>query len=446
VSMTNWLRSAPAGALICGLMPAPAGAITVQQVQSPGGLQAYLVEDHTTPVVAISFGFFGGSALDPAEKLGLSGLVSSTLDEGAGDLDSFAFQSELEDRAITIRFNVDPDMARGQLTTTSANVARGIELTRLTLTQPRFDNEPVERIRRQILVSLANRSERPGYIASRKLFEVLFGNHPYARPSEGVPETIAGIERADLVDWVKSRFARDRLIIGAAGDITPEDLGRAVDFIFSDLPETTGLDPQLPEADIPVKGQTVHVLKDLPQTIVYMGQKGIKREHPDWYIATVVDYVLGGGGFASRLMEEIREKRGLAYSVSSNLAPYDAGAIITAAVGTRAEQAGESLAIIRDEWKKMHDSGPTADEVAGAKQYLTGAWPLRFTSTGSIADILLAVQRDDLGLDYLDNRNSLVEAVTVEDAKRVARELYDPNALTVVIVGPENADASSPTP
>ncbi len=446
MSMTNWLRSAPAGALICGLMTAPAGAITVQQVQSPGGLQAYLVEDHTTPVVAISFGFFGGSALDPAEKLGLSGLVSSTLDEGAGDLDSFAFQSELEDRAITIRFNVDPDMARGQLTTTSANVARGIELTRLTLTQPRFDDEPVERIRRQILVSLANRSERPGYIASRKLFEVLFGNHPYARPSEGVPETIAGIERADLVDWVKSRFARDRLIIGAAGDITPEDLGRAVDFIFSDLPETTGLDPQLPEADIPVKGQTVHVLKDLPQTIVYMGQKGIKREHPDWYIATVVDYVLGGGGFASRLMEEVREKRGLAYSVSSNLAPYDAGAIITAAVGTRAEQAGESLAIIRDEWKKMHDSGPTADEVAGAKQYLTGAWPLRFTSTGSIADILLAVQRDDLGLDYLDNRNSLVEAVTVEDAKRVARELYDPNALTVVIVGPENADASSPTP
>ncbi len=446
MSMTNWLRSAPAGALICGLMTAPADAITVQQVQSPGGLQAYLVEDHTTPVVAISFGFFGGSALDPAEKLGLSGLVSSTLDEGAGDLDSFAFQSELEDRAITIRFNVDPDMARGQLTTTSANVARGIELTRLTLTQPRFDDEPVERIRRQILVSLANRSERPGYIASRKLFEVLFGNHPYARPSEGVPETIAGIERADLVDWVKSRFARDRLIIGAAGDITPEDLGRAVDFIFSDLPETTGLDPQLPEADIPVKGQTVHVLKDLPQTIVYMGQKGIKREHPDWYIATVVDYVLGGGGFASRLMEEVREKRGLAYSVSSNLAPYDAGAIITAAVGTRAEQAGESLAIIRDEWKKMHDSGPTADEVAGAKQYLTGAWPLRFTSTGSIADILLAVQRDDLGLDYLDNRNSLVEAVTVEDAKRVARELYDPNALTVVIVGPENADASSPTP
>ena len=444
MNMLCWTRAAVV--LSCGLLAAPAYAITVQQVHSPGGLDAYLVEDHTTPVVAISFGFAGGSALDPVDQLGLSDLVASLLDEGAGDLDSFTFQSELEDLAISIRYNVDPDMTRGRLTTTSANIARGIELTRLTLTAPRFDEEPVERIRRQILVSLANRMEQPGYIASRALFESLYGDHPYGRSSDGTPESIASIDREDMLNWVKSRFGRDRLIIGAAGDITPEALGRAVDQIFGELPETTGLNPQLPEANIPTGGRTVHVEKNLPQTVIYMGQKGIKREDPDWYTATVVDYVLGGGSFASRLMDEVREKRGLAYSVSTGLAPYDAGAIITAAVGTRAEQAGESLKIIRDEWKKMADSGPTAEEVADAKQYLTGAWPLRFTSTGSIADILLAVQRDKLGLDYLDKRNSLVEAVTVQDTRRVAHELYDPEALTVVIVGPENVDAAPVKP
>jgi zinc protease len=444
MNMTFWKRFVIACALAFASFAAPASAITVQQVQSPGGIQAYLVEDHTTPVVAISFGFFGGSALDPAEKAGLSDLVSSVLDEGAGDLDSFAFQSELEDRAISIRYNVDPDMTRGRLTTTSVNFSRGVELARLTLTEPRFDEEPVERIRRQILVSLARQAERPGYIASRKLFEVLFGDHPYARPNDGTAETISAIDRADMKNWVKRRFARDRLIIGAAGDITPEDLGQAIDFIFGGLPKTSGLNPQLPEANIPTKGQTVHVSKDLPQTVVYMGQRGIKREDPDWYTALVVDYILGGGSFASRLMEEVREKRGLAYSVSSSLAPYDAGAIITAAVGTRADQAGQSLAIMREEWAKMRESGPTADEVNDAKQYLTGAWPLRFTSTGSIADILLAVQRDNLGLDYLDMRNSFVEAVTLQDAKRVARDLYDPDGLSVVIVGPENVDGAGP--
>ena len=441
MNIVRWKRMAVAGAVLGGFFSAPALAITVQEVQSPGGLQAYLVEDHTTPVIAISFGFFGGSALDSEDHLGISDLVSSLLDEGAGDLDSFAFQSELEDRATSIRYNVDADMIRGQLTTTDANFARGVELTRLTLTAPRFDEEPVERIRRQILVSLANQAERPGYIASRKLFEVMFGDHPYARPSGGIPETVKAVDRADMIDWVKSRFARDRLIIGAAGDITPEDLGRAIDLIFGELPETTGLNPKLPEANIPLEGRTVHVSKDLPQTIVYMAQKGIKREDPDWYAATVVNYVLGGGSFASRLMEEVREKRGLAYSVSSSLSPYDSGAIMTAAVGTRAEQAGESLAIMRHEWEKMRDGGPTDDELRDAKQYLTGAWPLRFTSTGSIADILLAVQRDDLGLDYLDKRNSFIEAVTMQDAKRVARDLYNPDGLSVVIVGPENVDA-----
>lgn len=421
----------------------PAFAITVREVKSPGGITAYLAEDHTTPIVAITFGFKGGSAIDPEDQLGLSTMVTSLLDEGAGTLDSFAFQTELQDRAISLRFGADSDHVTGQLVTTTANAAKAYELTRLAMTQPRFDQEPVERIRRQILVGIQSRLESPGRIAGQRLVEELFGTHPYAREDEGKPETIKSITTDDLKGWVKSRFARDRLLVSASGDITPAQLGTVIDQMFGSLPATTGLKADLPPAPIvaPPGGKVVRIPKNLPQSVVYIGQKGLVREDPDWYTSQVVDYTFGGGSFASRLMDEVREKRGLAYSVGTGMAPYDAGAMMMASVGTRADQAEESLKVIRDEWRKMRDSGPTQEELDDAKQYLTGAWPLRFTSTGSIADILLAVQRDNLGLDYIDKRNSLIDGVTLEQARAFAKKFYEPENLVVVIVGPDMSQA-----
>ncbi len=418
------------------LFSTAAGAVTVKEVKSPGGLTAYLSEDHTVPIIAVSFLFNGGSALDPADKVGLSNLATSTIDEGAGPLDSFAFQSELQDKAISLRFDAAADDIRGRVVTTTPNAARAFELLHLALTQPRFDAEPVERIRRELLVGILSRDEDPSSVAQEKLWSTIFGNHPYARNEDGTENTMKAITVADLRAWVKSRFARDRVLIAVSGDITPADLGKAMDQIFGALPATTGLNATVPPAPVSTKGQVVRVTKNLPQTVIYIGQKGILRSDPDWYIATVVDYVFGGGGFQSRLMDEVREKRGLAYGVSTALVPYDAGAMMFAQVGTRADQAETSLKIIRDEWKKMHDAGPTEEELKTAKLYLTGAWPLRFTSTQSIAEMLLAVQKDKLGIDYLDKRNSLIEAVTLDDAKRLARRLYDPEGLTVVMVGP----------
>lgn len=420
---------------------APAFAVTVREVKSSGGVNAYLAEDHTTPIIAITFGFKGGSAIDPEAKLGLSGMVTSLLDEGAGPLDSFAFQTELADRAITLRFNADSDYITGQLVTTTPNAPKAYELLRLALTQPRFDQEPVERIRRQILVGIQSRLENPGRIAGQRLMEELFGKHPYAREDEGKPETVKTITVDDLRGWVKSRFARDRLLVSASGDITAAQLASTMDQIFGGLPATTGLNAEVPPAPIVGKGAVIRIHKNLPQSVIYIGQKGLIREDPDWYISQVVDYTFGGGSFASRLMDEVREKRGLAYSVGTGMASYDAGAAMIASVGTRSDQAEASLQVIRDEWRKMRDGGPTQEELNDAKQYLTGAWPLRFTSTGSIADILLAVQRDNLGLDYIDNRNSLIEAVTLDQAKAFAKKFYEPDNLIVVIVGPDPAQA-----
>ena len=424
-------------ALLGLVLASPAfAAAHVQEIKSPGGLTAYLAEDHTSPIIAITFGFRGGSALDPLAKQGLSGLVTSLLDEGAGDLDSFTFQSALEDRAITLRFSDERDLIHGNLVTTTPNAPKAFELMRMALTKPRFDAEPVERIRRQILVGIASQQEDPGRIARKTLLEVVFAGHPYARESDGTRESVAGITVGDMRDWVKSRFARDRLLISASGDITAADLGKVIDDMFGELPKTTGLNVALPEAVVASKGRTIRVEKALPQSVAYMAQRGLKRRDPDWYIATVVDYIFGSGGESSRLTNEVREKRGLTYSVGTSLAPFDAGALMFGSVGTRADQVDTSLSIIRDEWKKMRDAGPTQKEVDDAKQYLTGAWPLRFTSTSSIAEILLAVQRDSIGLDFIDKRNGLIDAVTLADAKRVAKRLYDPDGLTVVVVGP----------
>ncbi|MDX2142206.1 MAG: pitrilysin family protein [Rhodospirillaceae bacterium] len=435
-----FMRSAPI-ALIAGLLAFPAAAVTVEQVQSPGGITAYLAQDRTNPIIAMSFRFEGGTALDSDAQLGLSSMATALLDEGAGDLDSFAFQSALEDRAISLRFDADRDSVRGSLSTTTQASADAFHYLKLALTQQRFDAEPIERIRRQILVKIKADSENPNRIASRALSAALFANHPYGRVDDGTAETVAGLKAEDFKAWAAGRFAKDRLLVAAAGDITPQQLGAALDQIFGALPAGTGLKVNVAEAAPPTKAQDIAIARDLPQSVISIGQRGIKRTDPDWYAAQVVDYIFGSGSFASRLMDEVREKRGLAYSVGSSLQPFDFGAVMVVGAGTRGDQADQSLSVIRDEFRKMKETGPTEEEVKDAKLYLTGAWPLRFTSTPRIAELLLAVQKDNLGLDYLDKRNSYIEAMTLADAKRVAAKLYAPDELTVVVVGPPKPKA-----
>jgi zinc protease len=304
----------------------------------------------------------------------------------------------------------------------------------LALSAPRFDEEPVERIRRQIQVSLVRNAENPGRIARDTLFAEIFPNHPYGRPSDGTPETVQSITVDDLAAYSAQRFAKDRLIVGVAGDISPRQLRKRLDQVFGHLPDTVVTNWRVPDTAVTHVG-TVVVDKAVPQSTVYMAQPGLSRDDPDWYIALVTDYILGGGSFASRLMDEVREKRGLAYGVNTSLVPYESAPFMIASVGTRNESVAESISVIRDEWRKFQADGPTAEELEGAKMYLTGSWPLRFTSSGRIASTLVAVQRDDLGLDYLDRRNDYIESITLEDVRRVAANLYKPDELSVIVVG-----------
>lgn len=451
IAMTALLRSLrhglTGGLVVAALIVAgalPARALEAQKVVSPGGIEAWLDEDHSIPVLSVSIGFRGGSALDPAGKDGLATFVAGTMDEGAGDLDSMTFRTILENKAISISFSASRDSYEGTLKTLTENREQAFDLLRQAMTAPRFDAEPVERVRSQLLASLASDSQDPQTIASQAWSRAVFPDHPYGRPAEGTVETVKGLTVADLRTFVAGQLTRDRLKIGVSGDITAEQLKPLLDATFGTLPATSAFGTV---ADVaPLTGETIVIDKAIPQSVAVFGEAGLDRDDPDFYAAYVMNYILGGGGFSSRLMEEVREKRGLAYSVYSYLYPLDHAALLIGGVATSNARMGESLATIRGEWARMAKDGPTAEELTNARTYLTGAWPLRFTSTGSVAGILMSMQMDGYPMDHLQTRNDKVNAVTLDDARRAAARILDPARLTVVVVGhPEGVESVART-
>ncbi|WP_029011002.1 M16 family metallopeptidase [Azospirillum halopraeferens] len=430
----RFARTAGAVLLVLIAWTLPARAVEVQRVVSPGGIEAWLIEDHKTPVIALEWAFRGVGGLEPAGKDGLANLAASTMDEGAGPHDAQAFQGLLQDDAISLSYGAGRDAFSGSLRTLRDARGRAFELARLSMAEPRFDADAVDRIRTSILTSLQRDEANPDHVARRAFSTAAFPDHPYGREVRGTPDSLAAITPDDLRAFVRNQLARDRLVVAAAGALTPEELAGALDAVFGALPERAAA-AQAAEVTPAGGGETLVIQRPTAQTVMLMGQQGLKRSDPDWYAATVMNYVLGGGGFGSRLMVEVREKRGLSYGVYSYLVPMEGSALIMAGGSTANANAGEALAIMRGEWQRMAENGITAEELADAKTYLTGSFPLQFSSTSAIARILLQVKRDELGIDYLANRDSYINAVTAEDVQRVARRLLDPARLLTVLVG-----------
>lgn len=415
------------------LVTPPARAANVQEIASPSGLKAWLVEDYTVPIVTMNAGFRGGSAQDPAGKDGLANLMSGLLDEGAGDLDSRAFQAKLEDLSISLNFDAGSDAFYGSLRTLRTNADEAFDLFRLAVTQPLFDPEPVERIRGQILAGLRQAESEPNEIAARLWAETLFGDHPYGRRTDGSLKGVASVTAEDLRAFHARTLARDNLYVVIVGAIDAAAAGAALDTIFGALPETADLAP-VPDVE-PAVGETRHAVLSVPQTTIRLGGPGLKRDDPDFIAAYVADQILGGGTFSSRLYKAVREERGLAYSVGSSLLPYDHGGAFVAATSVDAANAGAAIRIMQDEIRRYGEEGPTEAELASAKDYLVGNFALRFDSSQRIARNLLNFLMDGLGIDYLERRNDLVRAVTLEDVRRVAKRLWS-SPLSVVTVGP----------
>jgi zinc protease len=435
-----------AGLVLAALIASPASAaeistMKIERVTSPGGIEAWLVESHDNPLIAMRFAFRGGSSQDPPGKEGLAYFISAMMDEGAGDLDSVTFQEREQSLAMRMDFDASRDVMLGNVQTLSANKDEVFNLVRLALTAPRFDEDAIERVRAQILAGLKFDENDPETVASLAWDRLAFQNHPYGRPIKGTMASIATISRDDLKDYVARVFARDKLVVSVVGDIDAEALGRALDHIFGDLPAHSTLAP-VADADPPL-GPTREVIEmDVPQSVAQFGHRGIARKDDDFIAAYVLNYIIGGGGFASRLMEEVREKRGLAYSVHSNLFPYQHGAVFVGNVATKNEAVGQSLEVIESELRRLAEQGPTAEELSSAKSYLTGAYALRFESSSSIANQLLWIQIEDLGIDYVNRRNELIEAVSLDDIKRVAKRLIEADRLITTIVGKPAAAAA----
>ena len=420
--------------LAAPVLSAKAHAMKIQSVRSPGGIDAWLVQEHAVPLLALRFVFDGGSAQNPVGKEGLANFLSAMMDEGAGDLDSQKYQERMEELAFRMSFEDARDGFYGNFETLTTNRDPSVDMLRIAVNQPRFDADAVERVRKQLLSGLAFAAKNPNRVAGKAWSARAFSGHPYGRPSEGTTESIAGITRDDLEGFRKRTFARDNLKVVAVGDIDADQLGRLLDRVFGDLPAKADLTPVA--ATTPSAKERVEVIEmDVPQSVVQFGMQGIARDDPDFMAAFVLNQILGGGGFASRLTEEVREKRGLAYSVYSYIQPYRRTSIFAGGVATKNEEVGRSLDVIRAELKRMADSGPTADELKNAKDYLTGSFALRFDTNAKIANQLLGFLFEGYGIDYIDKRNALVNAVTLDEVKRVAARLLKADELIVTVVG-----------
>ena len=412
----------------------PANAMKIQTIKSPGGIEAWLVEEHAVPMMALRFAFDGGSSQDPAGKEGLANFVTAMLDEGAGELSSREFQEREEDLSMRMSYEEAKDAFYGNFETLTANRNESAKLLKLALNKPHFDTDAVDRIRQQLVAALVYAARDPDKVAQNEWYALAFKGHPYARPANGTEQTIATITHDDLDGYRKRVFAKDTLKVVAVGDIDADQLGRLLDEVFGDLPAKADLAPVSKTS--PVTGGKQEVIEmNVPQSVAVFGLGAMPRRDPEFIPAFVLNQILGGGGFASKLMEEVREKRGLAYSVYTYVYPYQHASIFSGGVATRNDAMGQSLDVIRDELKKMADQGPSQEDLDNAKNYLIGSYPLRFDTNAKIATQLLGLKMDGFGPEYVENRNGMIAAVTLDDMKRVAKKLLETQNLIVTIVG-----------
>jgi zinc protease len=409
--------------------------LNIQEVTSPGGIKAWLVEDHSVPVIALNFGFKGaGTLLDPADKQGLARMVSNTMDEGAGDLDAQAFQKELRDQSISLSFSATRDDFTGSVKTVNDHKDRAFELLKLALTQPRFEAEAIERMREANESRIRSSLSDPDWIAARILNDTIFEGHVYAQNSGGTLSTLKAITAEDIKAFHKNYLGKNNLVVAVAGDVTADELGRALDAVFGDLPVVT-LPPVPAVKDQKNTGSVFLYSKDIPQSIIQIVQPGIDHRDPDYHLAQVMNFVLGSSGFGSRLTEEIREKRGLTYGIYSSFMSMRYFDGLSVNTSTENKNAGTMLDLIKKEWATMKAAPITAKELQDAQTYLIGSLPLSLTSTDDIADLMLGLRLDELPIDYLDAREQAIRSATPADILRVATKILDPDKMTVILVG-----------
>jgi zinc protease len=410
-------------------------AVNVDVVTTPRGLNLWLVRSYAVPLVSLEFAMRGGASQDPAHKAGLGSLMTGLLDEGAGELDSQAFHRALDEKAVEMSFHCDRDHWSGRMRTLTKNLDRAAELLRLAINAPRFDEEPFERVREHMNARLRHIANDPGALANRNWKAKAFPHHPYGQPAEGTLESLAKIERTNLIEAAKRGIARDQLMIAVVGAIDEKDAATLVDKAFADLPAKANLKP-VPDAAFKGLGAIDLIDLDVPQSTIRFGRPALKRDDPDYIASVVAGHVLGGSGsMTSRLFREVREKRGLAYTVFGTFYALERGTYFYGGTTTKNERARESFDVASAEIRDVALNGLNEEELEKGKTYLIGSYPLRFDTSGKIASQLIHIQLERRAPDWLVERNREIGAVTMKSVKRAAHRAFGDGSLHTTVVG-----------
>ncbi|MGC6526981.1 MAG: M16 family metallopeptidase [Paracoccaceae bacterium] len=409
-------------------------ATDIQTLRSPAGVTAWLVEDRNIPFVALEMRFKGGSAIDPADKSGATNLMMALLEEGSGEMDAQAFTTAKETLAANFSYDSYQDAVTVSARFLTENREEALSLLRQSIVSPRFEDSALERVRNQVMTGLRSSGKDPEDILRSAFNSEAYGAHPYARDDSGTFETVTALTREDMFETHRNALVKDRVYIAAVGDISADELGLLIDRLLDGLPETSAR--TLPkEADLGLQRGVKVIDFPVPQSVALFGHVGIARDDPDFFAAYLLNQIFGGTGFESRLMTEVREKRGLTYGISTFLASREYAQTVVGQFASANDKMAEALNVLRAEWSKMAQQGVSADELQRVKTYLTGAYPLRFDGNAAIAGILVGMQMQGLDPSYVVTRNDKVNAVTLEQANRVAKRLFQPESLRIFVVG-----------
>ena len=408
-------------------------AIQFESLETKNGIKFWLIEDKTLPLVSISFSFKGGSILDPVGKSGVTSLMTSLLDEGTQNFTASEYRLFKRENGIKISFSTSKERIEGTFQVVKPRLQEGFYLLHESINKAKFPINEIKKVKSQVEASIKIDNSNISTIASNKFNKFFFKDKLIGRNTKGSLETLGNISRDDIQSIYRSSFIKNRLVIGISGDIEPNLAKKYVDYVFGDLPSKKFINPISMLEDLN-KGMKIMEMKT-PQTTVVFGQKGLGRKDKEYFAARVINYVLGGGGFQSRLYKEIREANGLVYSIYSYLLPYEYAGVIVGGFQTRNQNVGKTIEKVKTEWNRIKTEGITKIELQNAKTYYKGSFSRNFTSTLSIASLLMIVQYYDLGEDYFDKRDLIIDNLKLNELNNLAKNLFDSETLFFMIVG-----------
>ncbi len=421
--------------LVCVPITTMAAESLGKRIVLKNGMVLLLSEKHELPMVTVSLAIKAGSVVEPGDKPGLASLTASLLTQGTAKRTASQISREIDFIGGSLSVSGGDDYASAGLRVLKKDIKTGFDLLSDVLMHPVFDQKEIDRKVKETLAAIQQQKEEPSVIAGEAFTKAVFGSHPYGTTSDDVAAFLPKLTRQDLVDFYSRRYGPNDVIIAVVGDVTEKEIVSLLNERFKGWKPVAEGTParQAPPA---IGAVTVKKLdKNITQANIAMGHVGISRENPDYYAVMIMNYILGGGGFSSRLMDNIRDNRGLAYDVHSSVSAQKEPGPFRVWMQTKSESANESIDEILKELKRIRTEPVSEKELADAKAYLTGSFPLRMDTYAKIAGILTAIEIYNLGLDYPRKYPGLINAVTREDILRVARKYIDPDRMVIVVLG-----------